>query len=573
MVAPLESSLLGGRYRMERSIAAGGMAEVWLAHDTQLDRQVAVKVLKDHSQQDEVVVERFRREAKALALLNHPNIVPVYDIVEHESRLYVVMRYVRGKSLRQVLDEQRRRRGGVGTISVQMTVHVGRSIALALKHAHDSNIVHRDVKPANILIEDDGTVLLTDFGIAKTIDSDGEADLTNVNIMMGTAKYLAPEQVQGRPLTGQADLYALGLVLYECLAGDVPFKGSNDQAIAIERLQRDPTPLDQMAPAAVPPALVDVVHQLLRRNPRNRYESGAHVSDALQAALVGSPEAETPVAGGVAGSRSAPYGSGDPLVGGAGPRTRTTPSTARPRESQESRGREQGGRTRSASGRGRESGTETARHGDRTPQGTARSRKSLPSKQSSSTLRDLLPVAILLVVAIAVGGLLWNTLRGSGDPSAAAPESNVSIAAITSYDPNGDDGTENEELIPALTDRIPTTGWTTVCYNARYFGSKQGVGVVLRLSEAARGTLDVFVGNGPWQLQIYASTTGIQPTIEGWGEPVDTGEGDDPEEVSFTIPDPATHILVLFREAGLHPTCSERNPYKAVLGELSFAAE
>lgn len=563
MVAPLESSLLGGRYRMERSIAAGGMAEVWLAHDTQLDRQVAVKVLKDHSQQDEVVVERFRREAKALALLNHPNIVPVYDIVEHESRLYVVMRYVRGKSLRQVLDEQRRRRGGVGTISVQMTVHIGRSIALALKHAHDANIVHRDVKPANILIEDDGTVLLTDFGIAKTIDSDGESDLTNANIMMGTAKYLAPEQVQGRPLTGQADLYALGLVLYECLAGDVPFKGSNDQAIAIERLQRDPTPLDQMAPSAVPSTLVDVVHQLLRRNPRNRYESGAHVSDALQAALVGSPEAETPVAGGVAGSRSTPYATADPLMP-------VTPSRSRRVAPGDHPSRRNPGAT---PGRSRSGERDDRRTKDRTPQGAARPRQTLPPKQSSSTLRDLLPVAILLVVAIAVGALLWNTLRGSGDPSAAAPESNVSIAAITSYDPNGDDGTENEELIPALTDRIPTTGWTTVCYNARYFGSKQGVGVVLRLSEAARGTLDVFVGNAPWQLQIFASTTGIQPTIEAWGEPVDTGEGDEPEEVSFTIPDPATHVLLLFREAGLHPTCSERNPYKAVLGELMFAAE
>jgi len=147
---------IGGRYSLERRIARGGMAEVWLATDTFLHREVAVKLLKPHLASDEDAAERFRREAKALALLNHPNIVPVYDIVEHESRLYVVMRYVRGKSLRQVLDEQRRRLGGVGTISVQMTVHIGRSIALALKHAHDANIVHRDVKPANILIEDDG---------------------------------------------------------------------------------------------------------------------------------------------------------------------------------------------------------------------------------------------------------------------------------------------------------------------------------------------------------------------------------------------------------------------------------
>jgi len=280
MVAPLESSLLGGRYRMERSIAAGGMAEVWLAHDTQLDRQVAVKVLKDHSQQDEVVVERFRREAKALALLNHPNIVPVYDIVEHESRLYVVMRYVRGKSLRQVLDEQRRRLGGVGTISVQMTVHIGRSIALALKHAHDANIVHRDVKPANLLAVLDGDriidVKITDFGSAFN----SAAEHTQVH-RVGSLAYMSPEQLDGDPLDCRADIYSLAAVLYHLVAGRPPFDAQQQQAIMHQIFHATPPPL-AMLRENVPPRMVALIERSLAkdrdRRPRDWDEFASELS-------------------------------------------------------------------------------------------------------------------------------------------------------------------------------------------------------------------------------------------------------------------------------------------------------
>ena len=204
-----------------------------------LDRRVAVKWLKANLATDPVVAERFRREAIAVAGLNHPNIVAVHDVFEHDGRQAVVMQLVDGKSLRQLLDGQKR-------LGPELTIHIGAAVASALDEAHRAGFVHRDVKPANILVTSDGRVLLTDFGIAKGLDI-ADTDLTSDNVMMGTAKYLSPEQVRGRKLDGRADLYSLGLVLYECLAGRVPFQGETDADTALARLQRDPTDLGAAA--------------------------------------------------------------------------------------------------------------------------------------------------------------------------------------------------------------------------------------------------------------------------------------------------------------------------------------
>ncbi|MFZ1490924.1 MAG: serine/threonine-protein kinase, partial [Ilumatobacteraceae bacterium] len=252
------------------------MAEVWLATDTALARQVAVKILKPALAADPVVAERFRREAVAVASLTHPNIVAVYDAVEDAGRQAVVMQFVRGKSLRQLLDEQRR-------LSPELTVHIGCAVAAALDAAHQAGLVHRDVKPANVLVTPDGLVLLTDFGIAKALDT-SDGDLTSENVMMGTAKYLSPEQVRGRRLDGRADLYSLGLVMYECLAGRVPFLGESDADTALSRLQRDPTDLTRLRPT-LPRGLTEVVHRLLAREPADRYATGAEVKAALQRGL------------------------------------------------------------------------------------------------------------------------------------------------------------------------------------------------------------------------------------------------------------------------------------------------
>src|ERR687898_361181 len=263
--------VLADRYRLERRLAQGGMAEVWLATDVSLDRKVALKWLKPSLATDPIVAERFRREAVAVAGLTHPNIVAIHDVFAENGRQAVVMQLVDGKSLRQLLDVQTR-------LSPELTIHIGTCVAAALDAAHQAGFVHRDVKPGNILVTPDGRVLLTDFGIAKGLD--GDDDLTSDNVMMGTAKYLSPEQVRGRKLDGRADIYALGLVLYECLAGRVPFIGETDADTALARPQRDPTDLSRLRPT-LSRGLVDLIHRLLARNPNRRPASGADLRAEL----------------------------------------------------------------------------------------------------------------------------------------------------------------------------------------------------------------------------------------------------------------------------------------------------
>src|SRR3954464_7489169 len=273
---PISASILAQRYQLERRLAQGGMAEGWVATELAPTRQGAGKLLNPTLAADPVVAERFRREAIAVAQLSHPNIVAVYDAIEdtngNSRRLAVVMQLVNGKSLRQLLDEQHR-------LSADLTVHIGSCVAAALDAAHRAGLVHRDVKPGNILITPDGRVLLTDFGIAKGLDVNGD-DLTSANVMMGTAKYLSPEQVRGKKLDGRADLYSLGLVLYECLAGRVPFLGESDADTALARLQRDPTDLSRLR-ATLPYGLAALIHELLARNPDDRPATGAVVKAEL----------------------------------------------------------------------------------------------------------------------------------------------------------------------------------------------------------------------------------------------------------------------------------------------------
>lgn len=565
MVASLKpEALIGGRYRLDRSIAAGGMAEVWLATDIQLGRQVAVKYLKDHIADDETVVERFRREAQALAKLHHENIVPIYDIVEEGHRTFVVMKFVDGKSLREVLDEARRKdpEHRPARLGAALTVHIGRSIALALQHAHDQGIVHRDIKPGNILISSGGKVLLTDFGIAKAMHGgETETDLTNQNIMMGTAKYLSPEQVRGRPLDGRADIYSLGLVLYECLAGNVPFKGQNDQAIALQRLQRDPTPLAPLCPG-VPILLTDVVHKMLRRKPESRYANGREVSSALQAALAGDPNAPTPDLG---GNSRTPVGM-DPLITGGIP----IPPTARDLTPEPPTIATRPRATRDNSG-------DIER--EQTPRTNRRPEHALPRSQQTNRSRGMLAVGLLVIAVLVTSWLLWSGLRSSPGVSpaptdvAAAPvdTSPVTVVGLRSYDPNGDDSTENEAMVTALSDGNPATSWATLCYQNEYFGSKRGVGIVMQLSRPATGQVKTDVRTSPWRIEVFGAQA-LPESLEGWGEPLKVNNGTNSGPATFDVTTPASHVLVLFTQIGPSSQCSNANPFKGVLSELSFTA-
>jgi len=547
------SRLIGGRYQLEHRIARGGMAEVWLASDTFLHRQVAVKLLKPHLANDANVAERFRREAVACAGITHPNIVAVYDCIEHGGRQAVIMQYVQGKSLRDVLDKQKK-------LKPQLTIHIGLSVAAALEEAHRQNFVHRDVKPGNILLTKDARCLLADFGIAKALVSSGD-DLTNDNIMMGTAKYLSPEQVRGKPLDGRADLYGLGLVLYECLAGRVPFVGETDADTALARLQREPTDLARLRPS-LSPNLVKVIHKLLARNPDHRYATAAETIVALRAARSGELDRTTEI--------TPPSGlmvvGGEMLERSTSRSVATTPAKPRPAKL-------------AIVGQPLFDNTREDIYND-TREETARSGKRAKTEKSAKVrLRQI--IAGLLVAGLLGGGALWFTGQSTPAATIVAPVEDIvapaviepaSIVSIMSYDPSGDDGEENEALVPLLLDSNPKTNWTTTCYANQYFGSKEFVGLIVQFSAPTIGTLNVYMGNAPWKIDVYTALDTAPPQLAGWGQRIATGNNTKRRGANFIIAQPAQYVLVALREIGKSGMCSGSNPYQGLLSGVTFQA-
>jgi serine/threonine protein kinase len=540
------SRLIGGRYQLEHRIARGGMAEVWLASDTFLHRQVAVKLLKPHLANDANVAERFRREAVACAGITHPNIVAVYDCIEHGGRQAVIMQYVQGKSLRDVLDKQKK-------LKPHLTIHIGLSVAAALEEAHRQNFVHRDVKPGNILLTKDARCLLADFGIAKALVSSGD-DLTNDNIMMGTAKYLSPEHVRGKPLDGRADLYSLGLVLYECLAGRVPFVGETDADTALARLQREPTDLARLRPS-LSPNLVKVIHKLLARNPDHRYATAADTIVALRAARSGELDRTTEI--------TPPSGlmvvGGEMLERSTSRSATTTPAKPRPAKL-------------AIVGQPLLDNTREDTYTD-THEETARF-----AKTAKYGLRQI--IAGLLVAGLLGGGALWFTGK-STTPLIVAPVEDLvapaviepaSIVSIMSYDPSGDDGEENEALVALLLDSNPKTNWTTTCYANQYFGSKEFVGLIVQFSAPTTGTLNVFLGNAPWKIDVYTALDSAPPQLAGWGPRITTGNNTKRRGANFIIAQPAQYVLLALREIGKSGMCSGSNPYQGLLSGVTFQA-
>jgi serine/threonine-protein kinase len=265
---------LGGRYRLVESIARGGMAEVWEAHDDVLARPVAVKVLHPHLADDDGFVERFRREAVAAARLTHPGIVATFDAGADDGVAYIVMELIRGHTLRQAMEG--------APMPAAEAVRIATAVADALEHAHRAGLVHRDVKPANILLCEAPTggvrVKVADFGIAKL--QSGGSDLTQTGAVVGTAKYLSPEQVEGRSPDARSDVYALGVVLYEMLCGRPPFVGETELATALQHVQAMPSPPRQLR-AGIPRPLEQVVLRAMAKDPADRFQSAADLRGAL----------------------------------------------------------------------------------------------------------------------------------------------------------------------------------------------------------------------------------------------------------------------------------------------------
>ena len=263
------------RYDVEELVGAGGMSSVYRARDRLLDRNVALKVLHEQYTGDDEYVERFRREARSVAALSHPNIVTVIDRGEHAGRQYIVFEYIAGENLKRLIEQR-------GPAPVESALELAIQIARALSFAHQNGLVHRDVKPQNVLLNGDGRPKVTDFGIARALDV--QHGMTQTGAVLGTSDYIAPEQAQGERVDEHTDVYSLGVVLYELLTAEVPFPGENFVAVAMRHIN-EPPPLIRDRRPDVPPRVEAAVHRAMAKDPDDRFATMADFADELEACL------------------------------------------------------------------------------------------------------------------------------------------------------------------------------------------------------------------------------------------------------------------------------------------------
>ncbi len=465
--------LLAGRYRLGVLIASGGMAQVWQGTDEVLQRQVAVKVLHAHLAADATFVTRFRQEAVAAARLAHPGIVAIYDTCSDNGLEAIVMELVAGPTLRQRLDDR-------NPIDPWQAAGLAAQVAEALDAAHRAGLVHRDIKPANVLLCGDGRVKVADFGIAKAV---ADADLTQPGLMVGTAKYLAPEQVRGEPVDGRTDLYSLGIVLYEMLCGRPPFKADTDAATALARLHHDPL-LPRQVRAGVPKSLEDIVCRAMARDPNDRFATAAD----LRAALLAAGATPSP-----ATDLSATTLAASPEV----------PSQAWLPASE--------------------------------PSGSALPPQPTPSFRQTER-SWLVPTMLVVLVAVSLGiaglllgrsgaGRLIDDVRNVIGGGGGAAQTQLEVTGAAAFDPAGD-GSENNELASYIADDDPDTAWRTEGYDNRDITHlKPGVGIVVTLAESASlDRLELQSRTNDWRIVVYVASTPASD-LAGWGEPVAATRG------------------------------------------------
>ena len=458
--------VLGGRYRLVRAIARGGMAEVWEAQDEILGRRVAVKVLHPHLAADESFLARFRREAIAAARLAHPNVVATFDTGVDDGVAYIVMELVDGHTLRQELAEH-------GALTPVRAIHVASQVADALDYAHRSGVIHRDVKPGNILLTEDERVKVADFGIAKAAietleDATGTAvanDLTQSGAIVGTAKYLSPEQVNGDAVDGRSDVYALGVVLYEMLCGRAPFLGDTDVAVAMQHATATPLSPRQVR-AGIPRPLEAIVLRAMEKSPEQRFPSAAEMHSALLSVDLGPDDA-------------VPAVQREETPPGGGPQT---------------------------------------------------------FAQSERSWMVPVFVIVVVAVTLGVVGVLFarsdtgQRLLNDPDGGGGSQAEVVSVLSAGAFDPPPGSGEEHDEELGFLIDGDPATAWTTEQYgNRRFGGLKSGVGFVLNLNGSrALNQLEVTSEARGWSASVYVAD-GAKPSAPPgeWGEPAATQVGID----------------------------------------------
>jgi tRNA A-37 threonylcarbamoyl transferase component Bud32 len=573
---PTVGRVLAGRYRLVAPIARGGMAEVWEGYDEVLSRPVAVKVLQSHLAADGIFLERFRREAITAARLGHPGIVATFDTGVDEGTAFIVMELVRGRNLRQWLD-------GYGRLEPWQAVGVARQVADALSYAHQAGLVHRDVKPANILLVDEEWGALrakvTDFGIAKAGIQAG-ADLTRTGMVLGTPKYLSPEQIRGVDPDPRADLYSLGVVLFEMLVGAPPFVGETDMATALAHLG-DKIPKPSASVRGIPAGLDRVVVDLLAKSPDRRVPSGAELRRRLDSLGPLGPPADSrapvrpgrrrgesesrPGAGGpgLGGAGAAGVGSGSgagegadwpPFGPASGPASGVRPDPhADPVAPTTALGAAGAAGVGSGvtggggvSGGGVSDGVggsapTTAIPGPQPPPPSGRGTDQFealaapPPRRHRRSERTAGWVVLALVVAgalVAAGLLLTGSGRrviGSRGGTTVPAGPPVQIASVQEYLPVTGHQFDNPSRLSLTFDGNPATFWSTDQYHSPTFGNLYpGIGLVIQLSGAsALHTLTVTSDTVGWSASTYVSKTTVATgqAVSSWGAPTASKTG------------------------------------------------
>ncbi len=458
------------------------MASVWEAEDPLLSRRVAVKILDAQLGTDDALRARFRHEAVAAARLAHPNIVSTYDTGEDDGVAYIVMELIDGLTLRELIDSQ-------GALPVGEAVDITMQVAAALTHAHEHDLVHRDVKPGNVLVQRDGHVKVTDFGIAKATGAGSE--LTRAGAVMGTARYLAPEQLQDGTVDARADVYSLALVLYELLAGRPPFTAESDVATAVARLTADAPAVRAVRPD-VAAGLDAVLARALTRDPAARTPSARAFRDEL-----------SPYRGGGADARLVDATRPVMVPRQPAPAAAERPVTTAP---------------------------------------------PAPHRTGGGTALKLLATALLFAVGIGIGYVGFKALDGTTTTTTTTtttlPAVPLTATQVEALDPSPGDGRENSGDVGNITDDDPTTTWSTESYVSADLGGKGGVGLQFTLDapQTVRA-LEVDVEVGPWNASVYLSDAPFETTPTG--APAATGvDLGTSTRLEMTTPAAAQYVLL-----------------------------
>jgi tRNA A-37 threonylcarbamoyl transferase component Bud32 len=448
-------TLLSERYRLDAHVGTGGMSTVYRAFDTVLERQVAIKLMHREIASDSDQLERFRREARAVAQLNHPNIVGVIDAGEDAGTPYIVLEFVEGETLKERIRRH-------GRLPISEAVAYAIEIARALGAAHARRIVHRDVKPQNVLIDEEGTAKVTDFGIARSLAEEG---LTADGRVLGTTDYVSPEQALGRPVGPQSDLYSLGVVLFEMLVGDVPFHGENQVAVAMKHVREELPDVQRRRPE-VSSALAAVVDRATAKDLNRRYATVGDLIADLEELLA----IETARAGQATGEATAVLRTLSPRVRGRLPLR--------------------------------------IRH---------------PGRIVAALAIVAAAVAVALIVAADRTNRGAQATRNIAPPPNSSGLKAISLkqANAHDFDPAGDDR-EHPEQVKAVVDGEKSTTWATERYDGGTLNNKPGVGVyvVADPSVAARAVQILSATKG-WSGEIYVARSGPPKDLEGWTKVAD----------------------------------------------------